>query len=328
MNIVKKCLRKFISAVKNIRDIPKDTKEFGLKIAIVKYRRSLGLISVHKYIDIITQKTKIEIEPILKKYQEGQVVGLKKHVDFKDKIPVFVSWLQGEDSMPEWCRACYNNIKRILPSQAELVFITYDNLSTYVQIPKNIIQKLGKGEICVTNFSDIVRNALLATYGGGWIDLAIYLSKGVFESAFQYDLYTPRFGSEKGALQDVSRGRWVLGCWITKKPNILFQFVYDSLVLFWEKHNRMLDYLYCDYIIWNGYLQIDAIKDILDAVPVNNKEIRLLNSLFEEEFSQELFEDVLNKQSIHLVDRHKNYKTEKNGKETTYGHILKINNNK
>ena len=138
MNIIKKCLRKFISAIKNIRDIPKDAKEFGLKIAIVKYRRSLGLISIRKYIDTITQKTKIEIEPIVKKYQEGNIVGLKKQVDFKDKIPVFVSWLQGEDSMPEWCRACYNNIKRILPSRAELVFITYNNLSTYLQIPENI----------------------------------------------------------------------------------------------------------------------------------------------------------------------------------------------
>lgn len=325
MNIIKKCLRKFISAIKNIRDIPKDAKEFGLKIAIVKYRRSLGLISVRKYIDIITQKTKIEIEPIVKKYQEGQVVGLKKQVDFKDKIPVFVSWLQGEDSMPEWCRACYNNIKNILPDCADLVFITYDNLSKYVSIPQEIIDKHINKKMCPANFSDIVRHALLSIYGGCWIDLAIYLSKNIFEESFQYELYTPRFYDEKQPLQDASHGRWSNNCWFTTNPNMLFQFVYDSLILFWEKHNRMLDYLYCDYIIWNGYLQIDAIKDILDAVPVNNKEIRLLNSLFEEEFSQELFEDVLNKQSIHLVNRHKNYKTEKNGKETVYGHIIKIN---
>lgn len=321
-----KALKKIKDAITGLKCFPTDRKEFGYRIAMIRYRRKIGLISAQKYINIISHQMEKEIIAVTQRYQRNEIKSFAKKKDFGEKIPIFVMWGQGKESMPEWCKACYNNLNQILPDSAELIFITYDNYLSFIDIPQDIIGKFKKGYICHANYSDIIRYTLLATYGGGWIDAAIYLTGNIFDIAFQYDVYTPRFNIEGKKMEDASRGRWVGGVWFSKSSNILFKYVSEVLVAFWEKHNKALDYLACDYIIWTAYNNIREIRQSIDSIPPNNKNIRLLNSYFEEEFSQELYESILQEQKIHLVNRHKEYIKEKHGKKTIYGHILSINN--
>ena len=326
MRIIKRLFQKLCISIREIPNIFKDCKAFGCQVGFVKYRRKLGLITAKKYIDIISLKMEEELKEVILRYQNGQVKTFMPKYDFGGKIPVFFSWLQGKEHMPKWCAACYNNLINILPSNTELVFITFENYKSYIDIPQQIIDRFEKEKaMCVPNYSDIIRNFLLATYGGCWIDAAIYLSKGIFEEAFNYEIYSPRFYKGDEKILDASRGKWAINCWFSTKSSILFKYVAESLTYFWEKHNRALDYLAVDYMIWAAYINIAEISNLIDSIPVNNTEIRLLNSLFEEVYDEKNFNQLINKQKIHLVNRHKEYKCKIKGKETVYGHILSIN---
>ncbi len=317
-----------IASLKALKEIKSDTKEFGFDIALTKWRRVVGIISAEKYINKISEFMIKDLQPVIDKYNRKEYSTILPKKEIGDKLPVFVSWLQGEENMPEWIRACYNNLNNILPPEAQIHFITYDNYLEYIDVPQYVIDKFNKGAMCPTNFSDVIRYTLLATYGGVWQDLAVYLSKDAFEEALKYDLYTPRFYDEGNKLLDASRGRWVGGTWFSKSSNILFKYVTDSLSYFWSKHDKRIEYLSADYIIWAGYSQIPEIAKLLDSVPLNNLELRLLNENLDKEYSRELCDKIFERQKIHLVNRHKEYPIKtKDGKQTVYGYLLSLNTN-
>ncbi|MBE6697303.1 MAG: hypothetical protein E7581_02145 [Ruminococcaceae bacterium] len=320
--MIKKLFRKIRDAILGLGEIPANTREFGLRIAMIRYRRKLGLISVERYVDAISIQMEKELREVTERYKQDQVARFEKKHDFGDKIPVFMCWFQGKDAMPEWCRACYENLLRIAPPNTEVVLLTYENYQSFVDIPKVVTKKYQEGKMCAANYSDMVRYMLLATYGGCWIDAAVYLNDGVFQTAFTHELYTPRFYREGHPLEDASRGRWVGGVWFSKTNHILFSYVTESLMELWSKHDRALEYLACDYIIWTAYSNLSTVRQQLDAIPVNNEHFRLLNACFEQAYTEQLLEEIFSKQQIHLVDRHKEYKKQKDGQQTVYGYLV------
>lgn len=320
--MIKKLFRKIRDAILGLGEIPANTREFGLRIAMIRYRRKLGLISVERYVDAISIQMEKELGEVTERYKQDQVARFEKKHDFGDKIPVFMCWFQGKDAMPEWCRACYENLLRIAPPNTEVVFLTYENYQSFVDIPEVVTKKYQEGKMCAANYSDMVRYMLLATYGGCWIDAAIYLNDGVFQTALAHELYTPRFYREGHPLEDASRGRWVGGVWFSKTNHILFSYVTESLMELWNKHDRALEYLACDYIIWTAYNNLSTVRQQLDAIPVNNEHFRLLNACFEQAYTEQLLEEIFSKQQIHLVDRHKEYKKQKDGQQTVYGYLV------
>lgn len=325
-NLILKFKNRTIASFKALKEIKSDTKEFGFDVAITKWRRVTGIISAEKYINKISDFMVKDLQPIIEKYSSKEYSTITPKKELGDKLPVFVSWLQGEENMPEWIKACYNNLKSVLPPETQIHFITYDNYLEYIDIPQYVIDKFNKGVMCPANFSDIIRYALLATYGGVWLDLAVYLSKDAFEDALKYELYTPRFYDEGNKLLDASRGRWVGGSWFSKNSNILFKYVVDSLFYFWSRHDKRIDYLSADYIIWSGYYKIPEITELLDAIPINNIKLRLLNENLDNEYSEKLCDKIFKQQKIHLVNRHKEYQKEtKDGKQTVYGYLVSAN---
>lgn len=326
MKLIHKICRKFVATTKAIKEFPSNFSEFGIAVATAHLRKAAGVISAPKYINSISDYMQKELAPVINRYNQKESAIMQKKIDVGNKFPVFICWFQGEENMPDLCHACLNNLRKILPQDAQIHFITYDNYLSYIDVPQNIVDKFKKGAMCPTNYSDIIRYALLATYGGAWIDAAIYLSEDVFEEAFKHETYTPRFYREGHKLEDASRGRWVGGCWLSKNSNVLFKYVYDSLIHFWNAHNKAVEYLAVDYIIWSAYCNIKEIKQLLDNIPINNEDIRLLNNNLAQEYTPELFEQILKNQKIHLINRHKDYPIEtKSGKKTIYGHILSIN---
>lgn len=316
-------LKELLHAIPNI---PRDISEFGLAVAVMRYRRAIGIVTVKKYIEFMSSCFGDILKPVTDKYKNSMpVTKLEKKIDFGNRIPVWVCWFQGKEKMPPICKACVNSIRKSLPLETEFVFLTYENYISYLDIPEEIIEKHTAGIINASNYSDIVRYGLLATYGGIWLDAAIYISPNTIKDALEHEYLTPRFYREGHKLEDASRGRWIGGSWFSKQENLLFQYVYDALIFFWRKYNRALEYLACDYIIWNAYTNISYIKEILDEVPINNEKIRLLNENLEKPYDKILFESIIKETGVHLIDRHKKYleKTE-TGDCTIYGYLLNL----
>lgn len=321
-NLGKKILRHINSVKEGIGEFSENKNEFGEVAAKVILRRKCNMISAEEYIDFMSKYMLKELDSMLKQYKKSpQIVGKNKGKNELEKYPVWLCWLQGEEYLPEICKKCVDNIKQKLPYKAEVIFLTYENYLSYIDIPEDIVQKHMEGKINPTNYTDIIRYGLLAKYGGAWIDSSIYFSGDILDNVLAYEIYSPKFENER--LEDASRGKWVGGCWFSQKGNTLFKFTYDSLLYFWRKHNKAIDYLAADYILWTGYTELEEAKKLIDSIPIDNENIRLLNNYLYETYDQHLYQEILKKNQIHILNRHPNYPCyDDNGKETFYGHLV------
>lgn len=317
----KKIIRHCNSVKEGIREFTKNKNEFGEAVAKMILRRKCNMVSAEEYINFMSKYMLKELDSVVTQYKYS-TPPKKMCVGGVRKYPVWLCWLQGEDYMPEICKKCVDNIKQKLPHKAEVIFLTYENYLSYIEIPEDIVKKHKEGKISPTNYTDIIRYGLLAKYGGAWIDSSIYFTGDILDKVLAYEIYSPKFENER--LEDASRGKWVGGCWFSQQGNILFEFTYDALLYFWRKHNKAIDYLAADYILWTGYTELEEARKLIDGIPIDNENIRLLNNYLYEAYDQQIFQDILKKNQIHILNRHPDYPFyDEDGKETFYGHLVK-----
>ena len=86
--------------------------------------------------------------------------------DIIDKdYPIWIFWEQGIEQAPEVVKICVNSIIEHNPER-KVNIISRDNLEDYIELPDYIVEKHKCGKISYAHFSDIVRFALLYTWGG------------------------------------------------------------------------------------------------------------------------------------------------------------------
>lgn len=156
---------------------PKNLKCFGFHIAKAIFHDGLfPIIKSEKYI--------AEIERFIDEAMGDFVRSYKINDNWKnesekypksEKVPVWVCWWQGEESMPELVKMCFKRLKDTLPADiTELHLITFDNYKDYVTFPTHIEQKFKDKKITMTTLSDILRFCLLSEYGGFWMDATVF----------------------------------------------------------------------------------------------------------------------------------------------------------
>lgn len=180
--------------------------------------------------------------------------------------PIWICWFQGEKQMPPIVKGCYNSVKKNAGSHP-IILITFENYKEYVSIPEYIIRKLENKDISLAQFSDIIRNNLLADHGGIWLDATIFLTdklKG-WNKTF-YSIKQNRHDNN----EFVSAYRWTGFCMGGIKNNILNSFVKDFFNAYHLKERFLIDYLLIDYIIALGYEEIPLIREMIDSVPFSN----------------------------------------------------------
>ena len=101
---------------------------------------------------------------------------------------IWVCWLQGLETAPLLVQRCVESIRKYANGM-EVVVLTDKNISKYVDIPSYIYDKLKRGCMGRTHFSDILRLHLLSQYGGVWIDSTMLMT-GVLP---EYILNSPLF---------------------------------------------------------------------------------------------------------------------------------------
>lgn len=187
----------------------------------------------------------------------------KSSENISPNCPIWICWLQGEEQMPPVVRGCFASVKRHA-MQHPICLITLKNYKEHVSIPDYIIDKLKKGEISYTLFSDILRNTLLADKGGIWLDATIYLTQD------WNDLDLPFYTIKQNRPDDhvfVSGYRWTGFCMASGTNSLLNSFVRDLFNAYFQEEKGMIDYFLIDYIIALGYNYVPEIKKLIDAVP-------------------------------------------------------------
>lgn len=248
--------------------------------------------------------------------------GNKRHLD---KFPIWVCWFQGEKQAPDIVKICINSIKKNISSDTELHIITFDNIKKYIEIPKIIEKKLEKGIITYTQYSDIIRFALLSKYGGFWIDSTVLVTSDI-SNLCNYDYYTKKSDRlELNFGNYLIQGRFTAHLNKGDNNNILFNFIYDAFIEYYKKLNVSVDYFLVLFFADIAYEYIPECRKMMDELEYNDKgmESRLCENLNEKYDENKFNECCSNMQFQKLSYKLKEYKLEIDGELTFYGYIMR-----
>ena len=200
----------------------------------------------------------------------------------KNEKNIFVCWFQGEENAPDIVRACIKSARKAAPQDSNVIILSEDNMLDYAKIPPAVIDKYKKGLITKTNFSDILRFALLSQKGGAWMDSTIFCSGSINPELFDYQLY-----SIKNSNYDkfnIARRKWTAYFWFAKQNSYFTRRVFQFFCAYWEKYDALIDYFLVDHIIYFLYQNDPLCKEMLDSIPVNNPNVSFLQDCLSKEF--------------------------------------------
>ncbi|MFS2168899.1 capsular polysaccharide synthesis protein [Priestia megaterium] len=297
-------------------------KEFGPKIAYLKIMQKLFkkneklgkkyTIAKQKY---ITDKIKNEFYDIFqtdkkKNYADGYYL--------QENSPIWVFWWQGFESAPILVQKCIESIEKNA-YQHPVILITRENINNYVDIPDYIYEKLEKGYITYTHFSDILRVSLLAKHGGIWMDATIYTTGDFTKEMINYNFYSNKikpFGSF------ISQCRWSSFFIASGKENPICIICRDVFLEYWKSHDVLIDYLLIDDVIYLAAKENEKIKAAIDKIPFNNEKIYELQRVINSPFSHEQLEEINKETNIFKLSNKYKYEKYVNDIPTFYSYII------
>lgn len=161
---------------------------------------------------------------------------------------IWICWFQGIDNAPDLVKKCYQSVIDN-NSDKEIVLITSDNISEYVEFPDFINAKWKKGQITHTHMTDLLRLELLIKYGGMWLDATVYCSTSNIPHYF--------FESDLFFFQCLKPGRDghanYISSWLmtAKSNNRILMATRELCYDYWRQNDSL-----CDYFLLHDFLSI------------------------------------------------------------------------
>lgn len=200
-------------------------------------RKSLEIVRLGVQLKI-QRKLQKKYLPALKRFDEEWRKGAYAAVE-SGRRRVWICWLQGIDNAPGLVKKCYTSIREHIKDR-EIVLITSANRRDYIELPDYIERKYEAGIITHTHFSDLLRVALLAKYGGTWIDATVFCTGGTIP---RYMLDSDFFvfqNLKPGADGHVlNMSNWFI---TAKAGNKFVLAIREMLFAYWKKKNDVADY--------------------------------------------------------------------------------------
>ena len=232
---------------------------------------------------------------------------------------IWILWWQGLENAPEIVKACYFSIKHYLGKEYNIVLLTKDNYTQYIQLPKDVTDKimsakfsLEKGKIPLQFFSDLIRLELLNKYGGIWLDATVFCTSERIPKfiqdvdAFYYQVLFPSTWTTSTTFES-----W----FIAAKSN--------------QKHLILLQKLMCDYVtnhtVCPDYLLIFCLMELVKEAypdecnrvpPVSNTNALCLQNYLFDEFDEKIYKAILSNSVFHKLTW--KFEKDKSNKDNTY----------
>ncbi|MDO5852423.1 MAG: capsular polysaccharide synthesis protein, partial [Methanobacteriaceae archaeon] len=243
---------------------------------------------------------------------------------------VWICWWQGYDNMPDLCKACYESVKKYMPSNVKVNLITKYNYYEFMDIPEYIINRLDNEELTITQFSDWIRNYLLNAYGGFWIDSTILVTKPILnEFLYNRDFWSVKLPEEKinefYIGQKVSKCKWSGFIMKSAPNNPINYFALEALSNHIRLHSNVIDYFIHNFLIRLGYENCKVIRKEIDKIEINNVGIYDLSQYMNIKYDEKIWDNLTNNTSFFKLSWKEKYiEQDDNGNLTFYGYILKM----
>ena len=312
--LIKKLLNRSINIIKEFRDLRSQYSFYFAFITLMwwlmyylhwKKGNNYFARQKQKAIDKIIDS---EFSDIVAKYKD-KPESAKIVKDFR----IWVFWAQGEEKMPKLVKSCFNQLKHI--EEDKVVLITLGNIKNYVDLPNRLYDLLGSGKILYAHFSDILRNYLIAKYGGVWYDATCWITATFPNNLKKYSYFSPKNH------RDGTRGVvYAMGSGVL--DSVTFSFVRDILILMIQSGKNWPDYLFQDYVFNYARKNISATKEAIEILPDNNTQRFLLFSWMNQPFDKTKYEKLIENNWIFKLSYKTHYKDYTDGKPTFYHHLI------
>lgn len=252
-------------------------------------------------------------KPLIVKYERGEIAYLapvaKK--DLSGKRIIWQYWGQGVDApdMPEIVRICFASVDKY-KGDYEVIRLSDDTIAEYVDLPPFVWEKLRHNpSFTRTFFSDLLRVALLRTYGGVWLDATILMTGN-----FPMDYTEADFFAFQRSAEEREKAYWesayayyygwhpgfkvtlLNSMLFAKKGNGMINAIYTLLLHHWEEEESIPDYFFFQILFYElcqkGY---DGGPIVSDCVP------HLLQTKINGTFDAVSFEEVFALTPLHKM---------------------------
>lgn len=170
---------------------------------------------------------------------------------FADENIIWQYWGQGFQNVPEAVRLCIDSVDRY-KGEYQVVRLSDENISEYINFPDEIYYK--QKTFLKAHFSDLLRCALLTTYGGVWIDATILLTGNLPKQYFNQGFFMfQRDDKEKNKKLWEKNFAYYWGWYKGFKVRVFNSFIYA------EKGNEVITCL-CN-ILYDYWMKYDSIPD-------------------------------------------------------------------
>lgn len=231
---------------------------------------------------------------------------------------IWFSWLQGLEAAPPLVHACLRSLQSL--PDAEVVVINRDNYQDYIEFPPHILEKYRKGRIPHVTMSDMLRLALLARYGGVWIDatvLATYREEhaAFWQSIRQSPLFFYRYFSG-GRVVGIST--WFIAA---HAGNPIIIEALQQMYAYWKDYDCLVDY----YLI-HLFLSASANRhpESVGRMPRgNSRHALLLAGSLEKPYDAAAWDDLTSHVPFHKLSYRHTDKAQARS-DSYYNHILSL----
>lgn len=240
--------------------------------------------------------------------------------DPKLRNKIWICWWQGIDNAPEIVKACVDSIRHNA-GKCEIIFITEDNYKDYVSFPDWIEEKRKAGKFSRTHFSDLLRMNILSQYGGIWIDSTFFCTKPCFEEYMRQPLWSIKRPDYLHC--SVAGGFFAgysLGCCYENRW--MFKVIFDVLCQYWEKNEKLVDYLLVDYAVILAQRHDQEIANAFEKIQPNNRWCDELFKVLGQPFNEETWRRISKDTCLYKLTWKQSFAKEVNGQKTFYGKLV------
>ena len=196
---------------------------------------------------------------------------------------IFWCWLQGVEEAPKLYLSNLNSL--IMNCKGfNIIIINESNMFNYIKFPNYIIEKYQKGYMTQTHFSDLLRLELLIKYGGTWSDASVLVTECT-KDYFMKDLFFFQERSDFGCVGS----SWFI---TSEKGSPILRTTRDLLYEYWR-----ISYTLYNYFTFHLFFKMSCEKYPQDS----NIPPHWLQSILGQAFSQEKYNMIINKITIHKL---------------------------
>ncbi len=251
------------------------------------------------------------LEPLFLDVLNSETDKDRPQENISDDCPIWVLWWQGLDNAPLIVQRCVESIQKNAGKHT-FHLLSKDNLDRYIQLPEFIKQKVDNGAITLTHLSDIIRMALLAKYGGFWIDSTVYVTKPI--TGYNIPFYSIRQHGSNPRYVDNGNG-WTAYFLATCPNSIVAETIYNFFLAYWRAHDVLIDYYLVDYAITLCKLHIPKMKQWLDSIPYDSDRVNDMRLNLNSRYTQDLWDKLVDNRYNKLGWRYPAFKTNSIGNQ-------------